>query len=349
METDDDKDIRATLEDAMESTEEKVVDETPEKPEVVEREAPKEEQPEKAEAVQSEAEPDDAPEPAKAEEKKEPEEDSKPVKSTFKPPVSWKAGAKERWASLPPDVQEEVVRRERESAIAIQQNAEGRQFAERVQKAIDPYRAVMAAEGAPDPIVAIQNLMQTTAALRLGTPIQKADVIARLINVYGVDVQTLDGLLSGQANPQITQQQEIDRLLQERLAPYQQFIAQQQQTQAQQREQIQARAAQTVEEFAARNEFVDEPEISETMADLLEVAGRRGRSMTIQEAYDRAIQMSPEIAKIVAQRKEAASVASVQKAKVASSSVKGSPMGGGPPSGEMSLRDTLLAAADGKI
>jgi hypothetical protein len=346
VEDNDEHDIRSALEEAME---EKPSEQAPEKPEVAEPEATEKKQPEDKKEVSTGEEPDDAEESVEAATEEKPEEDSKPVKSALKAPASWKAGAKERWSSLTPDVQEEILRRERESATAIQRNAEGRQFAETFHKAIDPYRAVMAAEGTTDPIVAVQNLMQTATTLRLGTPVQKADLIARLINIYGVDVQTLDGILSGQADPKITQQQEIDRLLQERLAPYQQFMQQQQMSSRQNEQRIQQQAESVVDDFAAKNEFVDDPEISNTMADLLELSARRGRAMDIQEAYDRAVQMNPEISRIVEQRKAASSTKDVERSRAAAKSVKGSPMGGSPLVDTDDIRATLTAAFDGKI
>lgn len=303
------------------------------------------------ETVETPVEREDPPvvemEPAKVEETVD--EKAEPVKTEeprYKAPAAWKAGAKERWASLPPDVQEEVYRRERESAVAIQQNAEGRKFAESFYKAIEPYRAVMAAEGAADPIQTVQNLMQTVTGLRMGTPIQKADIVARIINVYGVDIRALDSILSGNNDPKIQQQKELDRMVAERMAPYEQYM---QQTQSQ-RQQAEARAAQqaasAVEQFAAQNEFVDDPEISNTMADLLEMAANRGRSMTMQQAYDQAVRLHPDISKIVDQRSAARAAQEVAKAKAAAVSVKGSPMGAGPATGDGSIRASILSAME---
>lgn len=261
------------------------------------------------------------------------EKDEKPkVDSGVKPPVSWRAGAKERWATLPPEVKEEVVRREREASVALQNNAEAARFAEQFNRTIEPYRAIIAAEGAPNALAAVQNLFQTATTLRMGTPIQKADLVARLINIYGVDVQVLDGLLSGQQTPEVRSQAQLDKLLNERLTPLQQELQQYRQMFGNQQQNLQAQAKVAIDEFAERNEFVDDPEIANEMADLLEVAARRGRKMSIQEAYDRAVQAHPTISKIFAQRKQAEEARKqkmdAERIKNASSSVKGSPMGG---------------------
>jgi hypothetical protein len=339
--------IRESLEEAVAATpvEEKAVEKIAAKPEVVEPEKVTEKaEPEKDGAVETTSKP--------VLEEKAPEEEKKPEvedKVRFKPPAAWRAGAKERWATLPPDVQEEVTRRERESSIAIQQNAESRHQVDAFNQMIAPYRSVMAAEGTNDPIVAVQNLMQTATTLRLGTPMQKADLIARLINVYGVDVQTLDGLLSGQANPQVQEQDRIERLLQERLAPYQQFMQEQQSYRQQQTGQLQSEAARAIDAFMAspEAEFASDPEVAATMADLLDVASRRNRSMSMKEAYTQACNMNPEISKILAQRTAALKApVDINRAKNAASSVVGGPMGGGPATSGSSIRDSILAAMD---
>jgi predicted nucleic acid-binding protein len=283
----------------------------------------------------------------KQEIKETPVEPEKVAEPKIKAPVSWKAGAKERWSTLPSEVQEEVVRRERESAVAIQQGAEGRKFTEAFQQAIAPYQAVMAAEGTTDPIHAVRNLMQTAAVLRLGTPVQKADLVARLIKVYGVDVPTLDSMLSGQDDPAIKQQTQFDQMLNERLTPLQQKLAQYEEMLGNQQQRVQQDAAKAVEDFASKNEFVDDPDIANDMADLLEMAAKRGRNLSMQDAYDRAVASHPTISKIVAQRKAAQKPAiDVQKIKDASSSVKGSPMGGGPPLAPEDIRGHIMAAMD---
>jgi hypothetical protein len=207
----------------------------------------------------------------------------------------------------------------------------------------------MAAEGTTDPIHAVRNLMQTAAVLRLGTPVQKADLVARLINVYGVDIKTLDTMLSNPSDPQIQQQTEVQKLLQQELAPFKEFMNQQQMGRQTQQQQVQRQAQEAVEKFAQQAEFLDDPEIANTMADLLEVAAKRNRTLSMQDAYDQAVQLHPEISKVVAQRKAAAASndIAVARAKEASSSVKGSPMSGAPPdAGDGSIRSDLLRAMD---
>jgi len=264
----------------------------------------------------------------------------------YKAPAAWKAGAKERWTALPPDVQEEVVRRERESSIAIQEGTESRKAVDTFNRMLEPYRSVMAAEGTNDPIVAVQNLMQTATTLRLGTPIQKATLIARLIEHYGVDVRTLDGLMGNDLDPQIVQQDKMERMLAERLAPYEQALGQFRQQEQYAGQQVNYEASRTVDEFiqSGEAEFASDPEITQTMADILEVAARRNRIMTLKEAYDQAVSQSPDHARVLGQRRSAAAATNVDRSRTASSSVAGGPMGGGQTVGDGSIRESLLAA-----
>jgi hypothetical protein len=344
---DEPNDLRATLEAAVAKESAEPTKEAPAAP-ASEAKPAEPAKPDVTPAVEDKAAvaKDDAPPPETKPAAEKAEVPVKPEEPATKAPAPWRAGAKERWKDVPAEVQQEVIRREREAAVAIQQNSEARKFADAFNQVIQPFQGIMAAEGAKDPLSAVQGLMQTAASLRLGTPIQKANVIAQLISVYGVDIQTLDGVLSGQQDPKIQQQSEIERLLQERLAPYQQFMEQQRQQQAYQQQTVQQQAAQVVEQFAAKAEFLDDPEITNTMADLLEMSAKRGRTMTMEQAYDQAVKLHPDISKIMAQREAAKKAAASATSRAAASSVSGSPAGGGPPSGGGDIRSAIMAAME---
>jgi hypothetical protein len=69
--------------------------------------------------------------------------------------------------------------------------------------------------------------------------------------------------------------------------------------------------------------------VREDMADILELAARRGLDMTMEQAYERACRMNPEISRIIAQREAAGAARSgqspIERAKLASSSVRSTP------------------------
>ena len=86
------------------------------------------------------------------------------------------------------------------------------------------------------------------------------------------------------------------------------------------------------------------------MADLLEVADKRGVDLDLKSAYDRAIRIHPETAKVIEQRIAAQTTGnplrSIQKAKVAASSVSGSPGVGSPAKTTRSLREDIMDSMD---
>jgi hypothetical protein len=261
----------------------------------------------------------------------------------LKPPASWKPTAREHWKSIPPDVQQEIVRRERESQQLLQDTTQSRHAASALAQLSQKYAATMAAEGAPDILTATDNLAQIATRLRFGGPGEKANQIASLIKAYGVDIMQLDNILAGlPAQPAAMQQQNfqdprLDRLLQEA-----------EQTKRQREEQAAYEAQSEVHQFGANKEFFSD--VRGMMADLVEVAARSGIDLSLQDAYDRAIQLHPEINKVVGQRAQAEQARnphrSTAKAKAAASSVKGSPSPGTARATGGSTRDDILAAME---
>lgn len=262
-----------------------------------------------------------------------------PVDEFGKPPASWKAGARENWHRLPAEVRSEVYRRERETATVLQQSAEARQVAEQVQSLQQKYAPALNAEGV-DLATATENLMDLAQRLRFGTPPEKATLVARLIQAYGVDIQTLDAVLSQQPIPQQAQAQQlrdprVDGLLSQ--------IAMAKQAQEQQ---FRAAAQQEVGEFGQQHEFFND--VRETMADIIELAARRGLDMPMEEAYKRACQMDPEISRVLAQRAAAGNAQnlrrSTERSKAASSSVRSTPVSGGAAKEPENLRGAIESA-----
>jgi hypothetical protein len=87
------------------------------------------------------------------------------------------------------------------------------------------------------------------------------------------------------------------------------------------------------------------------MADLIEVAAKRGEKLDLAVAYDRAVAMTPDVAKVIEQRKAAANAtkarASTQRAVAASSSVKpGAPTSRADSREKATLRDDLESAVE---
>lgn len=264
----------------------------------------------------------------------------------LKPPVSWKPAVREKWSTLPPDVQAEISRRETEIQRGLSQAANARKFTEEFFRVVNPYETLIRAQNST-PLAAVSNLMNTAARLSLGTPAQKAQVIAEIIQNYAVDIQTLDSVLAGQAVPD--EGAKISQLIQQQLAPVQQFMQQIGQARAQRQQRMTAQIDSEIEQFASEADFFEDVRLD--MADILDMAAKRGQEMSLDEAYARAVALNPDIAKIVSQRmaarqQQGTSQEAVQRARLAASSVRGSPPAAGAKGTPDSIRGALEAAWD---
>lgn len=270
-----------------------------------------------------------------------------------KAPEGWRPAARENFDSLPEATRREIHRRELDIQGGLAQAAEARKFTEQFEKTVEPFKAIIAAEGAESPIAAVEALMQTTAVLSMGTPQQKAARISQLISHYGIDLDTLDEVLSAEISgtpQQQAQNDPIQSLLEQRLKPVEEFMqninGQLEQTQQTQ----QAAVAQEVTSWSEGKEFLEDVRLD--MADLLDMSKARGRNMTLDEAYTAACNMNPEVSRVVQQRELSQSTATRRSSvaeKVAASRVSRSPnqVGSGSPAnpaGDGSIRGALLAS-----
>lgn len=264
--------------------------------------------------------------------------------SPTKPPQSWKASTREHWAKLPPEVQQEVARRERETAVALQETAPIKKFHQDFQQTIAPYAQMMRAEGM-DPMKAVGETLQVANAFRTAPPHHVATIFATLVKQFGTGrfgpqfidtlAEALDGKQpQGQGQPQAVDPAQIAAQVRQQLM--QDMAAQREQAMTQ-------RSAREVEDFGANREFFED--VREDMADLLAGAARRGVAMTIEDAYNRALKLNDEASKVIQQREQAklaeTAKAATQRANLASSSVKSQPAGANGVTKADSLRGQL--------
>lgn len=263
-----------------------------------------------------------------------------PAVPAVKPPQSWKPAAREKWASLPPDIQAEVSRREKETATALAQRAEAVKFQQAVNQALTPYNHIIAADGG-DPFRTVGALFQERAILRHGSMSDKAGLVARLVRDHGVDIDALAAAIDGQPAPTQQPQPQFQD------PRFDKFLSDLQAVQAQQWETTRAKARADVEAFAETHEFLDD--VRDDMYTYMAVQDRRGVDCTLEQAYNWAVKLNPELSSVMEQREAAKTAAnaqaSTQRAKVAASSVKGQSAVGAPvkPAGD-SLRGAIEAA-----
>lgn len=258
------------------------------------------------------------PEPAAGETPKESAaEPEVPAEPALKPPQSWKPAAREKWAALPPEVQQEAVRVDREVQRVMREAAPARKLAEDFIRTVAPFEAMIRAEGS-EPLKAVGNLLQTAAALRTAPPAYRAQLVAQLVRTYQIPIDALDAALVGEA-PKGHDAGPVDAG----------SVAQQ--VMAMLEQQSSSRRAQhgqaEVEQWSDGKEFFDD--VREDMADLLEAAAKRGKALTLDDAYKRALQLHPDVSQVLKQREAAEAAkklnASAQRAKAAGVSVKTEP------------------------
>lgn len=271
------------------------------------------------------------------------------VATEVKAPAGWKAQAKAEWSKIPRAAQEEISRRETETAKALAHSTNARKHWDEFNQTVAPFVPLIRAQNST-PMAAVKNLMTTAAGLTVGSPEQKCRIIAEIIGNYGIDVALLDDIMS--QNPPVagrgapgTSPTEV--AIQRAMAPVFDFMNRTQQMQQQRAQQIQQDADMEVNAFAEKNEFFDD--VREEVADVLEWNANRGRSMSLQQAYDFVVKNNPEISGILAQREAAqkskVNGAAVQRARQAASSISGSPNLGVRPVSESNSRRSDIEAA----
>lgn len=266
------------------------------------------------------------------------------IPQELKAPAQWKPHVREKWNALPREVQEEVTRREADHMRMIGSLGPKIGLANLVANHIEPFVETLQQNQVP-PQQFLGEVFGTIRTLHQGTPQQRAEVVANMVQSYGVDLRMLDAVLTRrlQLPPEYQQAQRLaaqaQGVLQQRNAEQRQFHEQQQQD----------AADRTLAAFGAdpRNEFFED--VRGMMADLLQ----SGSSRNLEEAYAAAVWANPDTRKILLQR-EAADRAKQHQLKAnqkrnIGSAVTGAPRGGSatPAIGEnMSLRDTISAAID---
>lgn len=266
-----------------------------------------------------------------------------------KAPQSWRPEVREHWGKLPPEVQQEITRRETQVNRALNEAAQYVSHYNKFNEICQPYASMIAMDGG-NPLNTFQEYLKTAATLRIGSPTEKASAIAQAVMQFGIDIPALDTALAakvtGKPMPQSRQQEFKDPRLDG-------LLNQIQQNQRAREEELRNAQQAEIDSFTAdpKNEFFED--LRHDVADILEMYANRGVRCTLQEAYDRACMMHPEVSKIVTARQQAANSQnlvnqnrSVMDAKRRAAVMPpGSPnVGPGETNGNMSLRDTISAA-----
>lgn len=237
------------------------------------------------------------------------EESTEPVKpiESIRPPSSWSATAKSKFAAMDPDVQKEVLKREDDFHKGIEAYKAKAQFADNLYREIQPFEAMIRSQGST-PEVSIRNLLGVAYQLSTGSPQQKQQVIAQIAQMYGVEMPQ-SGEEIQRADPTITAlQQEVQRLRQER---------------EQEKYQLESSTTSTlsneIEVFRKDPKNIYFENVRADMSALLQA----GRAKGLQDSYEMATWANPEVRQLIlAQQAKESETKRIEEAKKASLDAK---------------------------
>jgi len=273
-------------------------------------------------------------EPEKVEHKDETPEQRDARQRVDRAPQSWKGESKKLWDTLPLNVRQEVARRERDVSKVMNDTAQVRQQVSQMQEVLSPHMDRINTVYGGNAMTAMTNLLAVERQLFNGTPQDKAQLVANMVKQFNIDVRALDAAIVGQAPPEdVAQQSSIERILEQRLAPLQQFVQSQQQREQQVRYQQEQQVTQTIEQMAVDPQYPYFDEVRDLMADIVEVNARRGIAISLPDAYTKAVRMNDDTyqASTARDSSQAATQAALQahqqaqRAKGAAVSVGGAP------------------------
>lgn len=206
-----------------------------------------------------------------------------------KPPSAWRPEAKAKWETLPPDLREEIVRREQATHQGYEKLKEQGKNAQYVYDHIGQYVEYTNTLN-KHPLQYLDEVVSMEKALSQGNPAQKMETVLQICEQYGVPFkQILDQATGGklaemlaQAHAQHKTPPKVDPAIQKQLDDLRRF--QEQTLEQQAKTQLDAMLAD-----AASYPFL--AEVQDTMAQLIE----RGHATDFKAAYEQAVWTNPEL------------------------------------------------------
>lgn len=227
-----------------------------------------------------------APQTAALASKGEPSGDGAPLQQALAPPNGWPAEAKAKWHELPAEIMAAVQKREQDIAKFTSTRDEHASFGKEMYQAVQPYMALIKAEGAT-PASAVQSMLNTAYVLRNGTPDQKRNALLQTARQFGVELGTPAAPTNGQQSPELAG-------LYNEIAQLKGLLSQQQIAEQQRQQQAEQQQFQTVQQeltaFAADPAHPHFESVKGHMSALL----AQGVCSGLKEAYDIAVWANPE-------------------------------------------------------
>ena len=241
-------------------------------------------------------------------------------------PKSLRLELKDHWEKAPPELQQAIAQREADFERGINTYKSRDAEAKAITELFQPYEWMLRNENAT-PATAIGPLLQTAALLRTGTPQQKSQAVAQMIQQFQIPLDQVASYFGGeQPQPQDNQYNQLAQQVQ-------QLTAHITQSQYQAQKQNESRALSVIQQFASDPANVHFEAVSERMLQLLQAPQVLGDTSQMSEreklqlAYDTAVRLDPTTAQqIYAQQQQSMQAANqVQRAKTAAVQVRGAP------------------------
>lgn len=208
-------------------------------------------------------------------------------KPLAKAPQSWTPATRALFDTLPPEIKQEVTKREADIQRKLSETAQERRIAADFLGVAQPYEAHFRSIGV-HPIKAAQELFNTGYVLHTGSQQQKAKLISQMVKNFNVDLNDLDHELDVLYNKAQPKNPGIAPELDQRIARIEQTF----QSQAQQEHQrTMAEINKTIESFASdpKNEYFND--VAPHMIALLQGS----QAPDLQSAYDQACWANPAV------------------------------------------------------
>ncbi len=201
-------------------------------------------------------------------------------------PKTWRKELQGEWGKLPPAVKAEIQRREENFFEGIKQYQEPAAFGRAIGQEMLPHVDVMRQVGVT-PQQLTRDIMSSWSTLVKGNPDQKRQVLLNLAQQYGIDMAAPAAPSSTGSAPAQAVSPDLSPVLQ-RVQGIEQMVRQQAEQQARV---VSEQAMTEVQRFASNPERKHFPAVQDTMSQLI----GSGQASTLDDAYDKAIWLVPEV------------------------------------------------------
>ena len=221
--------------------------------------------------------------PAKVEAQPEAEPEEPPVWK--RPPASWKKDFHEVWQKADPKMQEYAWQREEQMRAGVEPLLSKAQFADAMQEAIQPYMNTIQGLGL-QPEKAVAALMEADHKLRTSDPQTKMQYFMQLAQSYGINLGAMQPQAPGAAPMQATGVDPMVYQLQNELNQVRGEVMGWKQQQEMMENQT---LLNEINQFSLKADHFED--VRPTMIQLLQ----SGVAQTLDEAYDKAIRLDPDL------------------------------------------------------